>query len=626
MKRIVLIAVLLFSSFNLLAQHQRTIVETSPLARALLTNDTQLQWITALGIGTNINVTNVGNLTATNLTLPVGARAGAFWISYDSSGDGAWTNNGATLTNLLGPNITGLISNVINGSLITNSAFMGNAAYMTNLYAFPGTFSYTTAHQNYITYSGNLSDFTNLVVGEYIRNPATLEEFGITGLTNANMTIAIDPGNINTIQSAAPMIASRPWMVLNDDIPRVVGSFTDGAGFYGAGFSIGNRFQIMFADGDNSVKMFNAPPVGSAPAYFSIGAGIGIGNGTGNQFQIFDGSLYASCSIEPNSELGIRGLTNALGLSSIPVETSLGLYNGFTSGSPGYFFGTNFFAPTPTISGTVGLNYLAGTLAFNNEEVGGTIVISNGQFYTIQTWSPNQVTVAPPLQFNYSSVHFQYLPASTHYFNSGQASGMAVAQNGTLVFDNLNTLSTGIYFGQGTNSLFVGWQASDGGRLGIGGITGTSAGAFNINDLAVVNSLQVLSNSWVSYTSLTNNFGTNISVYSEMYFAAGMNATAATNGSILVTNQATFNSGVASKSTTASVVVTTSGITNTLPVNAKLFLTAATVATFTNFNASGSPTLTNTFVGTNVLVDILQPGGYCRSSASGLSSGTVVPF
>lgn len=85
-------------------------------------------------------------------------------------------------------------------------------------------------------------------------------------------------------------------------------------------------------------------------------------------------------------------------------------------------------------------------------------------------------------------------------------------------------------------------------------------------------------------------------------------------------------SGFASTASMAQGLVVATGTTNNLGVLAKLFLTAATPATFTNFNSAGTPTLTNTFIGTNVLVDILQQGGYCRSSAAALGASKLDPL
>lgn len=90
-----LTAILLVLSLTANAQHERQIVETSPLARALLTNDTAGQWLSVLG--TNLFPTNFPALGPAQIF--IGSAAGAA-IATNVSGDVTANTNGVfTLAN-----------------------------------------------------------------------------------------------------------------------------------------------------------------------------------------------------------------------------------------------------------------------------------------------------------------------------------------------------------------------------------------------------------------------------------------------------------------------------------------------------------------------------------------------
>lgn len=650
----------MFAAVNIFAQHERQIVETSPLARALLTNDTALQWIDALGIGTNINVTNIGDLTVTtNLSLPLGASVGAFWTSTDSSGDGAWTNNGFSLTNLNATNLTGNIS-----------TFGVTANINPGLYPKGATYN-----------SG--SDFpVPLIAGAsyyFNRSDLSVIDSGGPHWTNSGIFTAVGTNlTFGGIGTYGQPVKDQVWMITN----YVAGTFVGDFSRYPINAQILTNLTNVVISGPSPHFIYQQTNI---PATYSQGTPIFANFIPGGNPTFNDALIIACDDLLPNGYADIAFGYFGGGLNTDPTNfvTSGGIgvssYNG-NWGTP-WLNQSNYGVWNPgaltvcTVGGTAFIvcgDYVGQTL---NGDIPEFFISSNGYHVMITDQSSGSTNyfdfnrTNSVLNIPYgglvigasNNAQFVYIEGT----NGGREPVFANYNNGSNSLDLVTASDTNgglaaIEFGYTSNPFSAPVQVAaigisspksfysqpytgtsnygmytpgnlyfqtDGGEpwvfssVGIPGVASMPIGQIPEFYMAS-NHYGMHITDW--YTGSTNYFNFN---RTNASFSAPFGSIASLTNSAVITlaGTVTATNGLISEAANAPVLIQPSGITNAFGVNGIAFVTC-TNGSWTNFNSLGTAVLTNTAItGTNIPVPV-QAGGYLKAAAAGVMSGTLVPF
>lgn len=601
-------------ALNASAQHERVIVETSPLARVLLLQDSVQQIQSLLGVGTNIQITNVTYLTASNLTLPIGASTGAFWNSTDGNGDGAWTKNGAALTNLNAANLVGVASNIsITGSYITNTILDMVSFIPTNAYNVVGSITTTAASQVLTCTPGLFASIPSLGRGweiTIINSPFNFSQYTVIYILDSSHLVLNRPLNQNFSGVVTNYIQPPAATFYDDTVGRQdwVGWVGDNGAFGitcqpnndGKYMYIVNTTNCMWTD---ATVQFDGPRWGVTAGSSTLSANI-----LGVNYNAIGDSLY----IGPDSIIQVRyGFTNR-------INTYLDFW------SPSRFQ-TNLYANGPVISAGTNIISMGTTLSYAASDTkasgspgtftgllpGDFIVLNNASFPVLSvSVDASTAYLARTSGASYTNVAWSRSPASYRSSNLSPLPAMEVANNGSVIIHN-DTSDARFIINGGASSNSAYFGIYNAGANDVRGALGTGIrqNIISFNLFSPDNALQVQSNGMVSVgIALTNVIGTAVNIASPL----------------VASNTATFILGISSQAANAPVFIQPSGITNNFGVSGTAYVTC-TNGNWTNFNFAGTAVLTNIAITVTNMSIHVQAGGSLKAAAAGSMSGTLIP-
>lgn len=575
--------VILLCALSSVAQngHDRGPVTSSPLGRELIIQDSVQQIQTLLGVGTNVQVTNVTFLTASNLTLPIGASTGAFWNSVDGTGLGAWTKNGSALTNLTAANLIGVASNItITGSYITNTILDMVSFVPTNAYNVVGTITTTISSPVLACTPGMFASIPSLGRGwelTLINSPFNFGQFTIIYILDSSHIVLNRPLGQNFTGVITNYVQPTAAVFYDNTVGR-----SDWIGWIGNNGSFGitcspnNDGKYMYIAGATNCMWTDMSPQFDGTRWgVSSGASTLTGNILGVNYNALGDSLY----IGGDSILQVRsGFTNRINTyidfwSPVRMQSDLFANRAITSaGTNSVSMGTTLSYAAFDMKATGSAGTFTGLLS------GDLIVLSNASFPVLSvSVDASTAYLSRSSGLSYTNVAWMRLPANYRAYNSSPLPAMEVANNGSVIIHK--DTSDGRFIldgGNSTNSAYFGiYDAGAGDVRGAMG-TGVHQNIITYSLQAPDNSLQVQSNGLVSVgIGLTNVNGTAIGIASP----------------VVASNTATFALGVSSVFTNT-YAMTATGFTNVGPGIVRIFTLTNTTAYWSNITSGVNSKLT----------------------------------